>query len=627
MKERWTRLLAVLLALALSLTCCLSAAAEGKYPTQWDLTEIYASVDEWQADYDRVMEEMLPQIETFRGTLNTAQGICDFYQFSHLGELTRLENKLYLYAYLGTSLNPADPVSTNLMAKINLLFSTENRLNSFVNPEIFALPLETREEILADPLLAELAYFLRDIVNPDREPLSEETNTVLAILAPAMGKSSGVYDILYSVEIPDPLITMPDGEEAELTDVLYNQIIYSDAYDRDFKSLCNQVYLTKLVPYVNTFAALLEMCVGENWAAAQINHYDSSREAALAKSDVDPAVYDMLVEAAHRGAPDYQRYLNVHKRGLGLDVQYPFDTAASVSDYNGNDTPYDDAVEQVREALSILGEDYIAIYDEIIQSGHLDVYPTDTKTTGAFSISGGDEFLPYMLFNYAGIPSDVSTLAHEMGHSVYSYLSAEARNAVNENATTFTHEVASTTNELLYYTYKMEHAATQDERLFYLEKVLFTFGGSFFMQTLYAEFEDEMYRTVEAGGSLDAETLSDRWAELYLLYRGDAVKAFPDARYQWSTIPHFYLNYYVYQYATSVAYAASIAQRIMNGEEGAVDDYLSFLKLGGSMSPVDLLSVAGVDPLKEETYQLALDYFSGLVDTYEQLVDAKLAAK
>lgn len=511
--------------------------------------------------------------------------------------------------------------------KLSAMWSEANQYNAFVDEEIYALPLETRQEIFGDPLLAPWAYAFEDYTDPDYEPFSEETQTALAILGPAMGRSETVFDILSNVDLPSPIVTMPDGTEAELTDELYTSIVFSDEYDREFKAECNQLMLTKPISFVNTFAALLEETVATNWAYAQLDECETSREAAMDASDLDPAIYDMVIEAARKGAPDYQRYLDIHRRGLGLDVQYPFDLATYVSDFNPGAVSYEEAVSEVREALSMLGEDYIAHYDELITSGHLDVFPSDTKESGAFSLSIGDEFLPYMLFNYVGYSSDVSTLAHEMGHSLYSYYAAENQDAIYSDPSIFTHEVTSTTNELIYYVYKMENAATDDEKLFYLENLLSMFSGTFFLQSLYAEFEDAMYQTVEQGGSLDAEELSDLWSELYQTYRGDAVKAFPDFRYQWSLVPHFYYNYYVYQYATAVAYAASICEQITSGEEGAVDNYLAFLKLGASESPCDLLAVAGVDPLKEETYQNALDFFSDLVDEYEILVDAALAEK
>ena len=624
MKKFWSAILAAMLALS----CCLPAFAAGQsaYPTQWDLTEIYPTAEAWQTDYAQA-GELVKGHEDFRGKLSDAQTIHDYLQFAYMGELTRLENKLYLYASLGNSLNPADAVYADMMAKLSVLFSNESRLSAFASPEIFAIPMEKRQEIFADPLLKPYAYACREYLNPDREPLGEEALAALAVLSPAMGRANAVYDILNSVDLPNPVITDPEGNEITLTDETYAQIVYGDRYDREFKGKCNEVILTKYKPYVNTFAALLDASASENWANAQINKYASSREAALAASDVDPAVYDMIIEAAHKGAPDYRRYLSAHRRGVGLEVQYPFDMGTFVSDYAAVEITYDEAVEQVREALAVLGDEYIAIFDRMIERGHLDVYPTDTKVTGAFSMGAGNEHMPFMLFNFAGLPSDVSTLAHEMGHSVYTYLSAENQEDIYASPGIFTHEVTSTTNELLYYTYKINSAVTDDEKLFYLEDVLSMFSGTMFMQVLYAEFEDELYKTVEAGGALDAEVLSDRWAELYTQYRGDEIKTFPDGRYQWASIPHFYYNYYVYQYATSVCYAASLCERIISGEPGAVEAYLNFLTLGCSASPAELLRAAGVDPLAEDSYQRALEYFGGLVDEYERLVDAKLAAE
>ena len=621
--KKQRRLLALLLALVLALGSFAAIAEEEKtYPTQWDLTEVYPDLDAWNADYEKVME-LIPQHENYRGTLNTAQGIYDYLQFAYLGELTQMQCRLSLYADLGYNLNPADPTFTTLFAKLNVMSSQEAQYIAFVEPEIFSLPLETRQELLSDPLLAPYAYWMRSYVDPDHQPFSEETNTALAILSPAIGRAESIYNILRDVDLPDPIITMPDGTEAELSEELYTRIVYSNDYDREFKALANQTLLTKPLSFVNTFTALLEDAVSTNWASAQLNNYATSREAALAASDVDPAIYDMIIEAAHKGAPDYQRYLSAHKRGLGLEEQYPFDLPTYVSDFEAAETPYEEAVDEVRAALSVLGEDYIAHYDALVNSSHLDVYPTDTKISGAFSTQVGEEYLPYMLFNYVGYSSDVSTLAHEMGHAIYSQYSTENQIGLYSEPTIFTHEVASTTNELLYYTYKMNNAATEDERLFYLENVLSMFAGTFFIQALYAEFEDAAYQAVEAGDSLDGEALSDLWTELYATYRGDTIKTYPDSRYQWTQVPHFYYDYYVYQYATAVAYAASICQRITSGEEGAVEDYLSFLKLGSSAAPAELLATADVDPLNAETYQRALDFFGGMVDEYEQICDAR----
>ena len=338
--------------------------------------------------------------------------------------------------------------------------------------------------------------------------------------------------------------------------------------------------------------------------------------------DVDPAIYDMVLEAGHEGAADYQRYLDAHARACGLDEQYAFDLKLYVSNFYPEYIEYDDAVDDVRKALSVLGDDYIALYDEMVSSSRIDVYPAQNKISGGFSLSinGAD---PYILLNYYGSDTDVSTLAHEIGHAIYSMMSADTQNPTYANATIFTQEVASTTNELLYYNYKMNNAADDEEKLYYLEELLDMFTNTFFYQLIYAEFEDNVYAAIEAGESLDAEQLSDKWTEVFKTYRGDSVVWLDGARYQWASISHLYYDYYVYKYATDVCYAAAICKAITEKQPNAVENYLDFLKLGSSDSAVNLLSVAGVNPLDESTYKDAMEYFSGLVDEYEAIIDAR----
>ena len=623
------RILAVILAGTVLFSGAVPAAAAADtvpedLQTEWDLTKIYADEQEWQEDYGKVMD-MLSEYDSYRGTLNTAENIYDYFQFGYLTELTSLQSKLMMYAELGYSLDPTDPVFTSMLAQLDAMDVTEMQLSAFADPEIYALSLEEREEIFSDPLFEGYDYWLRGYTDPDAEPLGEEASQVAAIMSMGYGYPEMVFEVLNSVELPDPVITMPDGSEETLTEELYYEIIYSPDYDEEFKAEANQVILTRVKGFANTFASLLEANASQAYANALLNNYETTRESAMDMYDVDPAIYDMLVEAAHDGAPDYHRYLNTHARGLGLEEQFPYHMGTYVSDFDPGFVSYEDAVAEVVDALGILGEEYINTFIEIITSGQVDVYPTDTKTTGAFETMISNDYLPWVLFNYMGYPDDVSTIAHEMGHAVYDTFSTRTQPAIYSTPTIFTQEIASTTNEILYYTYKMNNAADDDERLFYLENLLSMFSGTFFVQMWYAEFEDYLYQIVESGYSLDAEDLGDKWMELLELYRSDAIKSYPDARYQWADIPHFYYVYYVYQYASAVCYAASIAERILSGEAGAVDDYLAFLKLGCSATPEDLLSTAGIDPMDETTYQEALNYFGGLVDTYEELVDAKLA--
>ena len=619
------KLIGMIMAAMIAIIACGTAwgqSSDAELPVTWDLSLVYESVDEWQADYDTVME-MLNQYEDFRGNLNNAETIHDYLVFAYLSELTQIQSRLYLYAELGYYLNPTDPVYSELLAQLDNMTMQEQMVSAFAEPEIFELSLEEREEIFSDPVFEGMAYWLNLYTDPMYEPLTEDEAMVQAIMSLGYGYPSQTFDIMYDVEIPDPEITMPDGTVEALTEELYYEILGNPFYDDEFKAEANQIILTKPIPYINTFTALLEENAYQAYASALLANYTSTRECALDVYDVDPAIYDMLIEAAHEGCADYQRYLKAHAAALGLTEQYPYQMGTYVSMFDPGLVEYNDAVADVTEALSILGDEYIDTFTEIIESGHVDVYPADTKVSGAFETMPSNDYLPWLLFNYLGYSDDVSTIAHEMGHAVYDTFATRYQPEQYSSPTIFTQEVASTTNELLYYTYKMENAADDEEKLFYLENMLDMFSGTFFTQMWFAEFEDYFYQEVEAGYALDAEELSDKWMELTEEYRGDAIIAYPDYRYNWATVPHFYYVYYVYQYAADVAYAASIAERITSGEEGAVEDYLAFLKAGGSASPAELLAIAGVDPLSEETYQNALEYFSGLVDEYEELISKR----
>ena len=632
--KRRLRGIAATLVLILSVSACASpiqrmesdqstySVERGKYPIKWNLENIYASEEEWQADYDKVMA-MFDTYDKFRGKLDNAETIREYFDFAYFTDMTKTQQKLMMYANLGNSLDATDPVFKNLLAKLDAMTREETMRCAFAEDEIYALPLEERKKIFSDPLFDGDEYWLRQYVDPDYEPLTEDETLLVSTLSMGMGYGEQVFDILDQVELPYPTIKMPNGKEVELTDDVYVDIISNPKYSDKFRAEANQTYLTRYENFSNTFAALLEENCSEAYASALIDGFDTTMDEAFDDYDLDTEVFDMLVESAHKGIPEYQRYLKLHAKGLGLKEQYPYNMGSSVSDFYVPRTSYDDAVDEVIEALGILGDDYIDHFTKIITSEQVDVYPTANKATGAFENKISSEYYPWVLFNYGGYSDDISTIAHEMGHAVYDQYSTENQKLAYTNPTIFTQEVASTTNELLYYDYKLRNAKDDEEKLYYLENAINMFAGTFFTQMMYSEFEDYMYKVVESGQSLDAEDLGDKWMELLTEYRGDAVISFPASRYQWASIPHFYYVYYVYQYSADVAYAASIANRITSGEDGAVYEYLSFLKLGGSESPVDLLSKAGVDPLSDATYDEALEYFKSLVDEYEELVNKK----
>ena len=595
---------------------------EGKYPVSWDLDSIYSSVEEWQADYNKATA-LLDKYDDFRGKLNNAESIREYFDYCYFTELTAIQSKLLMYAKLGVSLNPTDPVFKNLQSKMDAMSRDENERSGFAEPEIFEMSLEEREKVFSDPVFEGDEYWLRKYTDPEYEPFTEHEDLIMSTLSMGMGYSEDIFEILDSVELPYSSFKMPNGATVVLDDEKYAEIMSNPNYNDELRIEVNRAYINRYQPFANTFAALLEENCSQYYASALLDGYDTSLEAALDDYDLEEDVFDMLVEAAHSGIPEYQRYLDLHAEAIGVTEQYPYNMGETASDYFVQKINYDDAVNQVIEALGILGEDYRNHFTKIISSGHVDVYPSDTKSTGAFENQISKDYMPWVLFNYQGFSDDVSTIAHEMGHAVYDQYATENQPKCYNNPTVFTQEVASTTNELIYYNYMLENAKDTEEKLFYLEQAIYMFAGTFFTQMMYSEFEDYMYKVVEEGNSLDAEDLGDKWMELQGVYRGDSIKTFPESRYQWASIPHMYYNYYVYQYAADVAYAASIAERILSGESGAVEDYIDFLKLGNSMPPVELLSEAGVDPLDKKTYEKALDYFTSLVNEYETLIKSR----
>ncbi len=610
---------AMLLALALAAGNT-TVMAENEYVTEWDLSLIYEDEAAWQADYDKAMA-LLDQYEEMRGTLNTVQGLYDYMEFAYGGELSEIESKLSLYANMGSSLDGTNSVYSSMQIKLTTLVSEESQANAYFDEELYEIPLEERQELINDPQLDEWYYLLGGYAEPDFEIFSEETSSALAVLGSAGGRSAEASSTILDVDMPDPEITLPDGSVIEMNDAEYFKIISNSSYDRELKKEAVRLRMSKVLPYINTLASLLEGTVLENWAYAQLNGYDSSREAALDTNNVESEIYDLLIESAHAGLEDFQRYLLLHKEGLGLDEQYSYDLSTAVSSFSKDETPFVDAAREVREALSILGEDYISYYDELMSGGYIDAFPSDYKATGAFSSGNQAGSRPYELFNYGGAASDISTIAHEMGHAIYTCYSQDNQPIEYSAPVIFTQEVASTTNEIIYYNYKMDHASSDDEKLFYLESLLRMFNNTFFAQTQYAEFEDQMYSIVENGESLDAEDLNERMDALQTQYQGDAVVSMPELSYFWAQIPHLHYNFYMYQYATSISYAASIYAQIAGEDsENAIENYKAFLKAGSSMAPSELLSLAGIDPLQEESYQAAMDYYRSLVDEYEVLI-------
>ncbi len=630
MKKKITGILLIIcIVSSMVLTGFKSGATEDKVlknlPTSWDLTVLYENDEAYEADLKRIYE-LIPELEKLRGTLNTVEGLVNLYEAPAVRELNSLLNKTYMYSANLSSLDASDPRATKALAGFYEAYTKYQIAYAFEAPEIMAMPLKKRKELFSDERLAPYAYYARKYTDPDYVVLSEEAEKAKTLMKEACN-SENTHSILDNVELPRPTFTYPDGTKETLTETVYDQILQTNEYDQKFRKEIDELYNSTRQPYASTYASLLEGQIRRNWAEAQLNGFDSSLESALYDSDVDPKVYDRVIRFAHDMLPKFHEYFKARKKMLGEDEMMFCDLQLSVTDYEPKKISYEDALNDGRKALTIWGDEYMEIFDRIVTAPQIDVYPTDKKETGGYTNCQGSETMPYVLLNYDGMETYTSTIVHEMGHAVHLELSAENQNDYNNGAEIFTTEVASTANELLYNKYRNTQAKTEEERRYWLDQEITLFLGAMFRQCLYSEFEDYCYKTIEKGGSLDASDLADEWLKLSGEYYGKDVAISDDFGIGWARVPHFYYDYYVYQYATSITYAAAVCQKLEDArsaeeKQKVREAYLDFLKSGKSADPVTLVKIVGVDPMDDKTYEEAGEYISGLIDEFIEMAKA-----
>lgn len=591
----------------------------GSYPIEFDLTEIYENIDAAWADYDRAME-IAESFEDLRGTLDTAEGWLNYFSTVEDGEFVRIFNRIGLYSELLSGLDASSSDAGDADAMYYNLYYEYSTALSFVSSEIGSIPLEKRKEIASDPMLSKYSSIMRFFLEDDDKYNSEEVEDALSISTLLEDKFFSAYENLNYVDGANLELELPDGTVVEVDDSYFLEVNSGD-YDEQFRYEVADAYYGRNAQYINTYASLLEGQVTDYYVRALKNGFDHVLDYELYLEDVDRDVYENQKQLVLDLLPYYHEYLGLVKESAGLENMYFHDTLVSHAECDAMFT-YDAAVEKIETALSVLGDDYVSVIDEMVKSGHIDVFPSENKSTGAFEIACSDsELLPFVLFNFTGNASDVNDLAHELGHAGYDTFSErnEKLNYTNNCPTIFNHEVASTINEIILNYYSVENAVSDEEKLYYIEQIFSVLNGSVIRQIVYTEFEEYLYECVENGYGLDAEDLSDKWIELFTEYYGENVDYPEGFRYYWAGVPHFYYGFYVYKYSTSATYAFIIANDILSGKEGARDNYIEYLESGSSESPCELVKIAGVDPFAEETSEKFIGYYKELVDMYGSL--------
>lgn len=587
----------------------------GKYRSAWNLSELYASEQEFMSDYDELMK-WVASLAEFEGTLSDSESILKYYDAILDKDKNETFDRMLLYAELGKSLDLTDEYYKKLSDKVDELSEAYSHATSFATPEIMSLDYDTRVEIFSDTAFDDMTYFVSYYVNADSKEHTKEERNEIADLTSLEGDGAESYFSYRASEYEPPEFEYAPGRTVPLNDDNYATILYSNQ-GRDLKIAANKVYTEGYLSKGDVFLEFLKSSMQLELKKAKIYGYDSVLEYESETSGISKDVFNGVIKSAGNSIPDYKRYLALHKEAIGVDNQYIFDMSTKASESDMPVTGFDDAVDTIEKAVSVLGKDYLDYYREIVGNTNIDAALGDNRESGSYTMPAGTAARPHIFTNYYGSYSDVSALAHEIGHAVNYCYSTDNEPSWYSEVSIFDTEVCSVMNELLLNAYLINNASDDEEKLYYVEKMLDIYSDLFFVQCMYSELEDYLYKELESGRELKSEDITGKLETLHKKYRGDLID--PQGLC-WMTIDHLHYGYYMYKYSTAICYASSIAEGILKEDAGTISDYKKFMSAGSSDNPMNTLKLAGIDPEDESTYASANEYYSNLVDEYEKLL-------
>ncbi|MBU1375810.1 MAG: oligoendopeptidase F [Alphaproteobacteria bacterium] len=606
---------AFLLAAAAAATPALALAAEPVLPMTWDLTQLYPTDEAWTAER-KAVEADLPKILAFKGRLGESAATLKAASRA-ISDVTRRALRLLVYATLkgDENLQTAADQERRMMAQI--LMGKLGEATAWTNPEILAVGATKIEAFVAgDPDMAKFRFGFENTLRQAPHTLDDAGEALLASTTSALAGPQQIRNQLVLSDIPWPEITVA-GEKVRLDSQGFTAV--RATRDRTERKAVFDTFFGAFKTYESSLGATLATKVQGDIFTARARKYPSSLAAAVDGPNIPEAVYRTLIAEANRGLPILHRYFDIRRRLLGLADMGYWDIYPPVTKLDARfDVPTSRKI--AMEALKPLGPEYGAEFAKATAAGWVDVLPRKGKAAGAYMFGAAYDVHPYLLLNHNGDYESLSTYAHEWGHAMHTLLAQRAQPFELSNYPTFTAEVASTVNEQLLVAHMLKGAKGKDERLFYLDRVCETMRGTFYRQTMFAEFELAIHETAETGQALSGKRLSNMYFDLLQRYHGPKVTIAPAYGLEWALPGHFYRDFYVYQYATSVTAASAFAERILGGKAAERDAYLGALKAGGSDYPVDVLKKAGVDMTSPEPYRAMLAKFSRTLDEMERLL-------
>lgn len=590
--------------------------SEQKIEDTWNLESIYNNQGEYQADY-KIVDNLMKEIKTYEShILDSSNSLLKLLSLDEKAE--RIISKMATYAYRKYDEDLSNIKSQELVGNFDKLYTEYNKNGAFIVPEILKADFKIIEKYIEEePNLENYRLLLKRIFRNKPHVLSEKEEKILSSFGLISSEPEKIAGIIRNSELQFGTILDENNQTIRLNNE--NVILYLKSTDRRVRRDAFETLYSSYQNYKETLAETLQGHVMVLSNSAKLRGFAGAKEASLFRNRVDIKVYDNLIKTVHNRMNVVYEYFKLKKEVLGLDDFCLYDTYVNLEPSVDKNYTFEEAKDIVLDVISILGENYKKTIESAFQNRWLDIYPNKGKRGGAYS-SGSYDTLPFVLLNFQGSYHDVSTLAHELGHSMHTYYSNQNNPYLYSGYKIFVAEVASTVNEMLLNYYMLEHAQNNSEKRRILSEMMDLFKSTIYRQTMFSEFENFIFEEHEKGNILTNELLSNKYYELNQEYFGKDIVINDDIRYEWERIPHFYYDFYVYQYATGLSAACYIVNRIRNNEENAIEDYLSFLATGDSMDPIEELKVAGVDMLDEKVVNKAIDMFEDLINEYKSLM-------
>ena len=587
----------------------------------WNLAEIYPSEAAWRKEKERLAAE-LSKLRAFQGTLGSSPtALADALELS--AGLDKELSRLYVYASMLADQDTRVSTHQGMQQEMQQLYANYAAQAAFVEPEVLRLGGDAIDKAIgSEPRLTNYAFYLRDVVRRAPHTLTDAEEKILADAGPLAGSASNIYGILSNADFPYPTITISGGRTIKVDQAGYAELRTSP--NRDDRRAGMQAFFTALAGFSRTFGTTMNSNVQKASFFAKTRKYPSNLEASLNAPNIPKSVYTRLIDGVNRSLPTFHRYLRLRQRMMGLtDSLHYYDLYAPlVADVKLRYTP-EEAEKHVLASVAPLGADYATVVKRAFDNRWIDFFPTEGKRSGAYSNGGAYDVHPYMLLNYLGQYNDMSTLTHELGHTMHSYYSNSRQPYPMAGYQTFVAEVASTFNEALLLDYMLKQIKDEPTRLSLLGNYLENAKSTVFRQTQFAEFELRMHEMAEKGQPITGDALARLYVDTTKRYYGhDAGVCIvdDDIAHEWSYIPHFYRDFYVFQYATSFTAAEALSQRVLAGDKAATTRYLNFLGSGGSKYPIELLKDAGVDMTTDEPLDLTVRKMNQVMDEMEAIL-------